>query len=266
MFLGLETLAINFILLIAIMLVLWLISIRIGDVSFVDSFWAAGFVIVAWATFWIAGPVFTEHRLLLVVITSLWGLRLAAYLFWRWRKEGPDGHYVAMLKKAPGSPHVFSLQKVFLLQGVLLWVVSLPIQLGQIAADGTPATIGPLAIAGIVLAVIGIVFESVGDWQMARFKADPDNEGQVMDRGLWRYTRHPNYFGDCCVWWGLFLIAAETPLGLYSIVGPLLLTFLLVKWSGAALLERRMKRSRPGYQDYIQRTSSFIPWFPRKTI
>ena len=232
-----------------------------GDVSFVDSFWAAGFIVVAGATYLMTGGE-TDRRELLLVITAVWGTRLATYLFLRWRREGPDGRYVALLKKAPGNVHLTSLTKVFLLQGPILWIVSLPIQLGQIQAE--PMELGILAWCGGVLAVIGILFETVGDHQMAAFKANPANEGQVMDRGLWRYTRHPNYFGDTCVFWGLYLIAAETSLGIWSIFGPVLLTWTLLKWSGAALLERRLQRSRPGYVEYIERTSSFFPWPPSK--
>lgn len=251
----------NFLIIMACMVVLWLISIPLRDVSFVDSFWAAGFVVIAGATYAMTGGG-TDRRQLITVITAVWGLRLATYLFLRWRREGPDGRYVALLKKAPGSVHVTSLTKVFLLQGPMLWIVSLPIQLGQFEAE--PLALGPLAWIGSVLAVIGILFESIGDHQMAKFKSDPANHGQVMDRGLWRYTRHPNYFGDACVFWGLYLIAAESGPGAWSIFGPLLLTWTLVKWSGAALLERRLKRHRPGYAEYVKRTSSFIPWPPSK--
>ena len=256
-------LATNFAVLIACMIVLWLISIRLNDVSFIDSFWATGFVIVAGLTHALTPDGAQPRRLLLLAITAVWGIRLASYLFWRWRKEGPDKRYVAMLRRAePGKVHQMTLRNVFLTQGVLLWLVSLPVQLGQVSA--VPAALGPLAFIGAALAIIGILFESIGDWQMARFKSDPANHGKVMDRGLWRFTRHPNYFGDACVWWGLFLIAAEPTPGLFSVISPLLLTFILVKWSGAALLERRLKRSRPAYEDYIRRTSGFIPMPPRR--
>jgi steroid 5-alpha reductase family enzyme len=240
----------NFAILMGCMIVLWLISIPLRDVSFVDSFWAAGFVVVAAATYAMTGGA-TDRRQLILVITAVWGARLAAYLFLRWRREGPDGRYVALLNKSPGNVHLTSLTKVFLLQGPILWLVSLPVQLGQVTAE--PLELGILAWCGAALAVIGILFETIGDHQMAAFKADPANEGQVMD-----------YFGDACVWWGLYLIAAETSPGIWSFFGPALLTWTLVKWSGAALLERRLKRSRPGYVEYIERTSSFIPWPPSR--
>lgn len=256
-----NILFVNFAILMACMLALWLISIPLGDVSFVDSFWAAGFIILAGTSYAMTGGG-TDRRQLLLVITAIWGARLATYLFLRWRREGPDGRYVAMLKKAPGNVHLASLKKVFLLQGPMLWVVSLPVQLGQIEAE--PLSLGILAWCGALLAAVGIFFETVGDHQMAAFKSNPANKGEVMDRGLWRYTCHPNYFGDCCVWWGLYLIAAETSFGVWSFLGPALLTWTLIKWSGAALLERRLQRSRPAYAEYLERTSSFFPWPPAK--
>lgn len=257
-----ELLVFNLLLLMAAMLLLWLLSIALGDVSFIDSFWAFGFVLVAGASFWQQGAQATAHSLALLVVTALWGLRLGGYLLLRWRREGADPRYERMLEKAGGNRHLFSLRAVFLLQGLMLWTVSLPVQLGPLADHGGPLT--PLAWGGIVLAVVGILFESVGDNQLAAFRADPANRGQVMDRGLWRYTRHPNYFGDACVWWGLFLVAVAAGAPLWSAVGPALLNWTLLRWSGASLLERRLKRSRPGYEDYVARTSGFIPWPPKK--
>ncbi len=256
-----QLLVANFVLLQVCMLVLWLVSIPLKDVSYIDTFWAAGFVIVAAATYLLLQPA-TLHQNVLLGITTVWGLRLASYLFLRWRREGPDPRYVALLKKAPGNPHMTSLTKVFLLQGVMLWIVSLPVQVGQWAPGA--ASLGLLAWGGVVLCVIGILFESIGDAQMKAFRGNPANAGQVMDRGLWRYTRHPNYFGDACVWWGLWLVAVDAGAGLWTAVGPALLTWTLVRWSGAALLERRLKRSRPGYEEYLARTSSFIPWPPKR--
>ncbi|GAB4148632.1 MAG: DUF1295 domain-containing protein [Sphingomonadales bacterium] len=254
-------LGLNFLIVVGCMIALWLISIPVGDVSYIDSFWAYGMVVVAAVTYHMAGGADMRQQILLL-LTALWGFRLGTYLFLRWRREGPDGRYVALLSKAPGNRHLYSLRKVFLLQAPLLWLVALPVQLGQI--DSQPASLGILGYAGILLALTGLFFETVGDWQLSRFKADPANKGKVLDTGLWRYTRHPNYFGDACVWWGLYLIAAETATGRWAIVSPLFLTYILVKWSGVPLLERRLKRSRPGYQDYLERTSAFIPWPPKK--
>lgn len=257
----LPLLGANFAIVMAAMLAFWLISIPLKDVSFVDSCWAAGLALMAVSSFMLGGGA-EPRKLLIVSLAVVWGLRLAGYLFWRWRRDGPDKRYVAMIAKAKGNPHLMTLTHVFLLQGVLLWVVSLPVQLGQVSPE--PAALGPLAWIGAASAVVGILFESIGDFQLARFKANPANHGKVMDRGLWRYTRHPNYFGDLCVWWGLWLIAAETKPGLYAIVGPAVLTWLLIQFSGAALLERRLKRSKPEYEDYIRRTSAFIPLPPKR--
>jgi steroid 5-alpha reductase family enzyme len=130
--------------------------------------------------------------------------------------------------------------------------------------DATPATIGWLGWLGAAVWLIGLAFESIGDWQLARFKASPDSQGKVMDRGLWRYTRHPNYFGDCLVWWGIFLAAAETGTAWWGIVGPIVMTILLTRVSGKDLLEKTIGRRRPGYADYVRRTSGFVPLPPRR--
>lgn len=257
---GVQTLLMaNLVAVAAMMLILWLISIPLRDVSFIDSFWAFGFVLISCVTVRLF-PFGGVHQQVLTILVVVWGLRLGFYLLWRWRREGADGRYVAMTSKAKGNVHLYTLKTVFALQGLLMWIVSLPLQLGQYGAMGE---LGPLAMFGAALGVAGILFESIGDWQLARFKGDAANRGKVLDSGLWRYTRHPNYFGDFCFWWGCYFVACEAPYGWMSLPGPLLMTFLLVKWSGAALLERRLKRSRPTYEDYIRRTSAFIPWLPK---
>jgi steroid 5-alpha reductase family enzyme len=243
----------------AMMLALWLISVMLDDVSFIDSFWAFGFLLVGCVTSRLL-PFGGVHQQVLLALVAVWGLRLGLYLLWRWHREGADGRYIALKKKATGNVHLYTLKTVFLLQGVLMWIVSLPLQLGQYGVEGS---LGTLAIAGLCLAALGIGFEAIGDFQLARFKSKAANHGKVLDSGLWRYTRHPNYFGDLCFWWGCFLVACEAPYGWTSIPGPLVMSFLLVKWSGAALLERRVKRSRPAYADYIMKTSAFIPWPPK---
>ena len=249
----------NAFLIFAMMLVLWVISVPLKDVSFIDAFWAFGFVLIAWFTAFLLDS--DGYRSLLVcVLVTLWGLRLGIHLFRRWLSHGADQRYTAMIENAKLPAPLYTLLYIFLLQGVLMWIVSLPVQLGQ--RGGLLQELGVLALAGATLAVVGILVESIGDWQLARFKANPANRGEVMDRGLWRYTRHPNYFGDCCFWGGIFLIACEAPGGWMSLPGPVLMTLLLVKWSGAGLLEKGLKRSRPGYEEYIRRTSAFIPWPP----
>ncbi|HEY0107565.1 MAG TPA: DUF1295 domain-containing protein [Rhizomicrobium sp.] len=243
--------------------VLWRIAVRIGDVSFVDSWWALGMVVLA-GTSLAANGAPTPRQVLLFALCAAWGARLGIHLLRRWRGNGPDRRYVALLGRVQSERGLgfarAALQYVFALQAPLQFIVALPVQLGQIGRG----PIGPLAIAGAALALFGMAFESIGDWQLARFKRDPAQAGRVLDTGLWRYTRHPNYFGDCCVWWGLWLIAAQGGvLGAATIVGPILLTFLLTRWSGVPTVEGRMRRHTPGYEDYARRTSGFVPWRPR---
>lgn len=241
-------------------LLLWLASLRLRDVSIVDIYWGLGFAQIAIVTAALAGG-WPWRRLLLTMLVVLWGLRLAFYLFWRNAGHGEDYRYQAMRRHHGARFPLVSLATVFGLQGALMWIVSLPVQIGQLAA--TPAHLTALDVAGAALWALGLACEAVGDWQLAAFKADPANAGRVMDRGLWRYTRHPNYFGDACVWWGLWLVASAGG-AWWTIVSPALMTILLLKVSGVAMLERTIGRRRPEYADYVARTSAFVPWFPRR--
>ena len=249
----------------ACFLVLWMVACRIRDVSFIDSWWALGMVMLAAVTF-ARGGNRGLHALLLFGLVTAWGLRLGLYLFWRWRAYGPDRRYQRILGRARNdrrwSFERASLQKVFALQAVLQFVIFLPVQTGLLTDDGR--ALGPVALAGAALAAFGILFESTADLQLQLFKRNTANRDKVLDSGLWRYTRHPNYFGDACVWWGLFLIAAETPHGLWTLPAPILLTALLTRWSGVPTVEEPMRRKRPEYKDYIRRTSTFIPWPPKE--
>lgn len=244
---------------------LWLICLKLRDVTVVDSWWSLGMLLLAATTFIQLGDP-TPRRQLLLALCALWAVRLGGYLFWRWRDHGPDRRYQSMLGKVEAQKGwgfaKASLLLVFLTQAPLQFIVALPVQLGQVQAQ---PTLGVAAYAGAALAVFGVLFESIGDWQLTRFRKNPDSKGKVLNTGLWRYTRHPNYFGDACVWWGLYLIAAETPLGLWALPGPVLLTWTLMKWSGAPTLEHRLKKTRPDYADYIARTSGFVPWPPKKS-
>ncbi|MGB7374234.1 DUF1295 domain-containing protein [Pontixanthobacter sp.] len=253
-------------LLVAIVLVLWAISVKIDDVSFIDAFWGAGMGIMALAS-WFQLDQPGALATLILVMTAAWGFRLGVHLLRRWRDHGEDQRYKKMLRKdrEKGRFAFAALTKVWLGQAALLFLVSSPAQVGILAA-GDRAVIAPLAWAGLALYLVGIFFEWVGDWQLARFKADPDNEGKILDTGLWRYTRHPNYFGDACAWWGIWLVTASAgwEWALYTVAGPIFLTFTLTRWSGAALLESGMKKKRGDkYSDYIERTSAFIPWPPK---
>lgn len=260
-----EILVNNATLLGAVTLILWVVSVRIRDVSFIDSFWAFGMAMLAVSTYAQSDGA-ADRKALITGLTAIWGLRLSLHLYTRWRAEGEDPRYrriigSAMEKKGWSFAKTALLQ-VFALQAVLLFIVCLPAQLGQISPE--PTELGILAWIGAAIALIGISFETVGDWQLRAFRSDPSNKGKVLDTGLWRYTRHPNYFGDACTWWGIWLVAAETTLGLYAVIGPVLITWLLTRLSGVPMLEHGLKKRRPGYEEYIRRTSSFFPLPPKK--
>jgi len=241
--------------------VLWLASLARRDASIVDLWWGPGFGCLATLTAAVA-PAHDARSVLLVGLVWLWGLRLGVHLFRRNRGRGEDPRYAAMRRRHGDRFGRVSLVTVFALQGVLQWLVALPVLVALLQPG--PRPLGWLDAAGATLFGIGLVFEAVGDAQLARFRADPASRGRVLDRGLWRYTRHPNYFGDSLAWWGLFAIALATPLGPWTIASPALMTFLLLRVSGVALLERSLVRSRPGYRAYVERTSAFVPLPPRK--
>jgi steroid 5-alpha reductase family enzyme len=256
-------LALNLALVVGAMAALWLVALRLKDVSFIDAVWPMAMLLLALAT-WPRTDGDATRKLLLVGLCAAWALRLGGHLFIRWRGHGEDRRYKTLLQGQAEAGFGFasaSLLFVFLPQGAFAWLNSLPVQLGQV--DATPA-VGWIGWAGVALAVFGIVFEAVADAQLAAFRKDPANKGQVMDRGLWNWSRHPNYFGEACAWWGLFLLAAETTTGLWSVAGPMFLTFTLTKWSGIGLTEKGMSDGRPGYAGYVRRTSAFIPLPPGK--
>jgi steroid 5-alpha reductase family enzyme len=197
-----------------------------------------------------------------LALTLIWGLRLAIHIFVRNRGKGEDYRYRAMRKHYGNRFPIVSFFTVFVLQGVLAWIISLPLQVATSSPE--PGQLGALDFIGAAIWAAGFIFESVGDWQLARFKGDASNKGKVMDRGLWKYTRHPNYFGDALLWWGFLLIAAGAPAGIFTVIGPALMTFFLVRVSGAALLEKTLVKTKPEYRDYIARTSAFFPWPPKR--
>lgn len=237
---------------------LWIFSLLLNDTSIVDIFWGPGFVVVAWVTMGLTGFEL-DRSWLLVAMATIWGLRLGIYLALRNIGKGEDRRYTAMREKFGPSFRWTSLFIVFLLQGAIMWLVALPLQFG-IPGDGS---LGWLDFVGLAVWATGLFFESVGDFQMARFKSDPANRGKVFDRGLWRYTRHPNYFGDFLVWWGLFLVAFAAGAPWWTIFSPLAMSFLLIRVSGVRLLESSLKARTEGYRDYIERTSAFFPMPPR---
>lgn len=256
-----SIMAINLASIVGMMLVGWLISILRQNVNIVDSLWGLGFVVVAAITFWM-GSGYGQRSLLVLVLTAVWGLRLCIYLTWRNWGQPEDHRYGAWREKSGQSFWFVSLFKVFLLQALFLWVISLVLQQAQLSPE--PSRLTVLDAVGGLLWATGFVFESVGDWQLARFKADPSNRGRVMDRGLWAWSRHPNYFGEFLVWWGFFLIALATPNGWWTIICPSIVSLILLKMTGVPLTEAALKTRRPDYADYIRKTSPFFPRPPRK--
>ena len=243
------------------MLLLWLWSLRLRDASIVDIWWGPGIAVIAAVAYAATGGAH-PRRALLVGLAALWALRLGAYLLWRNAGRGEDPRYQAMRRRFGTRFAWVSLASVFGLQGALQWIVALPLQLAQL--DPGPPQLGLLDALGLAFFLFGLLFETLGDLQLARFRADPAQAGRVMDGGLWRYTRHPNYFGDCAAHWGLFVVALATPWGWAGVIGPLTLTVLLLRVSGVALLERSIGKRRPAYADYQRRTSAFIPRPPRR--
>jgi len=256
-------LMINYLAVLAMMLVGWVISLIFRNVTIVDSLWGLGFVIIAWLTFGLADG-FIGRRLLVTLLVTAWGLRLMIHLSLRNWGHGEDPRYADWRKKSGERFWLVSLFKVFVLQSIFLWIIALSVQWSQI--DPYPAELTWLDYAGLVIWTVGFIFEAVGDWQLARFKADPDQKGQVMKTGLWAYTRHPNYFGETLIWWGIFLLALATYSGWWTIISPLVITTVLLKMTGVSLMEKAIVHTRPGYREYIQTTNAFIPWFPKKGV
>lgn len=251
----------NLVVILGMMVCVWLLSLVLKDASIADIFWGLGFVLIAWMTFFQAEGYFLR-KILITVLVTVWGLRLAFYIGLRKRGKGEDRRYRTWRAQYGEKFWWVSLFTVFGLQGVLLWVISLVVQAGQIPTG--PVGLSWLDGAGFLMWAIGFVFEAFGDFQMSRFKADPGNRGKVMDRGLWAYTRHPNYFGESLMWWGIFLITLSTPNSFWTVISPVTITFLLLKVSGVTLLEKTMVEKRPAYQAYMKGTSAFFPWLPRK--
>ncbi|MBT8061880.1 MAG: DUF1295 domain-containing protein [Xanthomonadales bacterium] len=232
---------------------LWLYSLVRNDVSIVDVFWSLMFLVAA-VTYYLAAPGTGPMAGLVLALTAIWAIRLSAYIAWRNHGEPEDHRYQEIRKNNQPGFRFKSLYIVFGLQAFLAWVISLPL---MVALSGQ-ASPGPLAYAGVALWLVGFIFESVGDLQLARFKANPENQGKVLDSGLWRYTRHPNYFGNFTLWWGFYLLALSAG-GWWTIVSPLLMSFLLLKVSGVALLEKDIGERRPSYAKYIENTNAFFP-------
>ncbi len=243
------------------MALLWIVSIRLKNVSIVDPFWGLGFVVVA-LLYFMKGEGFEVRKILVMIMVAIWGLRLSIYLLWRNSGKGEDFRY-RQFRKDFGEKRYWwiSYFQVFFLQGVLMWLISAPLLAAQFY--GSEVNLGWLDFLGILLWVVGFTFEAGGDFQLARFKSNPENKGKVLNSGFWRYTRHPNYFGDAAVWWGYACICMAAG-SFIPVMGSLLMTALIIKVSGVALLEKTLTNTKPQYADYVRRTSAFIPWFPKK--
>jgi len=243
-----------------LMVLLWLVSLLLKNSSIVDIFWGTGFVIAAWVYFALTPDGLFARKLLIALLTTIWGLRLSIHILWRNHGKPEDFRYQVWRKEAGAAWWWRSFFKVFLLQGILMWIISAPLLAAQFFTGPDHLTV--LDFLGVFVWLVGFFFEAVGDLQLARFKSNPANKGTVMNRGVWRYTRHPNYFGDSAQWWGYYLIAACAG-GWWTAFSPLLMTLLLLRVSGVTLLEKTMA-VRPGYEEYIRNTSAFLPWFPKK--
>ena len=239
----------------------FVIGRRIGRYNVVDVTWGLGFVAVA-AVCAAVGTGDLFRRLLLLALVAIWGLRLAWHMHGKSAGKGEDPRYQKLLGGDFSAGHV--LRKIFVIQAAATWFVSLPLQLSAVSGP-TPAVLRGVLIAGVVVWVVGVLFEAIGDYQLRSFKADPANKGVIMDRRLWAWTRHPNYFGDACVWWGLWLISITGWLSLCTVLSPVLMTYFLVYATGARLTEKFMA-DRPGFREYCSRTSFFVPRPPRSRI
>ena len=253
----------NLLLTLGAVLVLWLISILIRDVSIIDMVFGVILFAVTVNTYFLAEGV-EQRKQLLLLLVGIWMIRITAHLVRRNWGHGEDPRY-SKLRSWVNDDRAFiwlSLRKVFLLQGIVLWFASLPVQFAQVL--NAPLALGWIAYLGVVIWLVGIVFETVADIQLTRFRKDPSTRGTVLNTGLWRYSRHPNYFGELCVWWGLFLIACDNPWGILTIIGPILYSYLIVNVTGQATLDKKLARERPGYKEYMQSTSGMIPMPPRQ--
>ncbi len=245
-----------------IMLVLWIISLVLKNASIVDIFWGFGFVLVAWAAFFITPCGFLGRKLLLLTLVTIWGLRLTLHILRRNFGKPEDFRYQKWRHENGTKWWWKSLFKVFALQGLLMWVISTPLAVTMLSQ--TPARLFWLDFVGLGVWVIGFFFESVGDIQLTLFRKNISNKGKVLNTGVWKYTRHPNYFGDSAQWWGYYLIAVAAG-GWWTIFSPIIMTLFLLRVSGVVLLEKTLAVEKPGYKEYIEATSPFVPWFPKKT-
>ena len=244
----------------ALFAILWLVSLAVRNSSIVDMWWGPAIFLIG-LTYYLTSTGAEGRRRLVLGLVGLWALRLAAHIGHRNIGHGEDFRYAKWRQERGASWWWFSFIKVFLLQAIIAWIVAMPLYFAMHGA--TPPHFTTLDAAGALLFAIGFGLEAIGDEQLRRFKANPANKGAVMDRGLWRYTRHPNYFGEAVLWWGLAIIAAGTPNGAFGFISAAGMTFLLLRVSGVTLLEATLQKTKPGYAEYAARTSSFVPMPPK---
>jgi steroid 5-alpha reductase family enzyme len=242
------------------MTALWVLSLLKRDSSIADVFWGMGFAIATWISFALTPEGFPERKLLICTLVTIWGLRLSLHILLRNRGKDEDYRYREWREQAGARWWWFSYIKVFLLQGFLIWLISTPLLAAQMSSQ--PNKLIPLDYTAAGIWLIGFCFEVVADWQLARFKADPENDGKVLSTGVWRYSRHPNYFGDATQWWAFYLIAAAAG-SFWTVLSPIVMTILLLRVSGVRLSERHLVATKPQYREYVAKTSAFIPWIPK---
>lgn len=249
------------IIILTLVTLIWLASLLLKNASIMDIFWGIGFVTLTCVYFAQTPGGFEGRKWLMSTLVTIWGLRLAIHIFLRNLGKGEDFRYRKWRDEANRNWWLQSLIKVFLLQGFILWVISSPLLAAQISP--IPDHLIWLDYLGLILWIIGFLFEAVSDWQLSRFRQNQDNHSKLLSTGLWQYSRHPNYFGEALLWWGFFLFAAAVG-GYWTIFSPILMTILLVKVSGVSLLEKSLSQTKDGYLEYQNSTSAFLPWFPRK--
>ena len=245
----------------SLMFVLWLISLLLKNSSIVDIFWGAGFVLSAWLYFFITPDGIFARKILIVVLATLWGLRLTFHILTRNWGKPEDYRYQKWRQESGKIWWLKSLFQVFILQGVLMWVISTPLLAAQFF--NRAQALNWLDYLAIPVWMIGFFFESAGDLQLVQFRKNPENKNKILNTGVWKVTRHPNYFGDSTQWWAFYMIALSAG-AWWTIFSPILMTFFLIKVSGVALLEKNLAANKPGYKEYMATTSAFIPWFPKK--
>jgi len=244
------------------MTILWLASLALRNSSIVDPMWGIGLVLSNWFCFLLTPDGFPARKWLIAILVTIWGLRLSIHLARRNWGKGEDYRYREWREQAGAKWWWYSYFKVFLIQGAVMCVLAAPFV--AVHRSALPATLTIFDMIAVPVWATGFFFEAMGDWQLSRFLANPANRGTLLRTGLWRYTRHPNYFGESTMWWGHYLVAVSVPNGLWAIVSPILITLLLLRVSGVTLLEKAMKEKTPGYKEYVETTSAFVPWFPRK--